>query len=643
MENTKSSLENGNVMSNSSGAGDLNKPFCGVNFKRWRQKTLFYLTLLNVAYVLTEKKPKKKKSEQLTEEELSQHEKDVKKWDKDHLYCRNYLLNCLSDDLYDYYDQAYKSAKKIWKALNQKYDTEEAGSKKYACSRFFRFQMVEGKSVVEQSYELQMISQDVRSEGIRVDEQMQVSAIIDKLPESWKEFAKVLRHKQKELSIESLITRLRVEEEARNQDKAVELHGASGPKVNFISSNENMPKANVKNNDYVRPKKRNFKRRPNGNQPQHKTHSNQRKNQAHHPKHAPNNGSHTNNSNYACFVCGKPGHSARNCRFRKHGPMAQANVIEEPLVAMVTEINILEGLGGWWIDSGATRHVCYDKTWFKTYTILNEKKKIMLGDSHTIEVVGIGEVLLKFTSGREVTLKDVFHVPNIRKNLVSGFLLNKAGFKQVFEADQYVLSKKGMFVGKGYACDDMFKLNVEMNENSSFAYIVSCVNVWHGRLCHINNKYMKNMSGLGLIPKLENELEKCEICSMTKITQKPHKSIERNTELLELIHSDICEFEGHLTRGGNRYFITFIDDFSKYSYVYLMKNKSDAFEKLSIFLKEVENTFDKKVKRFRTDRGKEYDTLGLNNYIQSLGVVHETTAPYSPSSNGAAKRKNRIL
>ena len=80
MENTKSSLENGNVMSNSFGAGDLNKPFHfhGINFKRWRQKTLFYLTLLNVAYVLTEKKPKKKKSKQLTEEELSQHEKELR-------------------------------------------------------------------------------------------------------------------------------------------------------------------------------------------------------------------------------------------------------------------------------------------------------------------------------------------------------------------------------------------------------------------------------------------------------------------------------------------------------------------------------------------------------------------------------------
>ena len=106
---------------------------------------------------------------------------------------------------------------------------------------------------------------------------------------------------------------------------------------------------------------------------------------------------------------------------------------------------------------------------------------------------------------------------------------------------------------------------------------------------------MKNMSCLGLIPKLENEFEKCEICSMTKITRKFYKSVERDSELLELIHSDICEFEGILTRGGNRYFITFIDDFSKYSYVYLMKNKSDAFEKLSIFIKEVKNNFGKNI------------------------------------------------
>ena len=57
------------------------------------------------------------------------------------------------------------------------------------------------------------------------------------------------------------------------------------------------------------------------------------------------------------------------------------------------------------------------------------------------------------------------------------------------------------------------------------------------------------------------------------------KVLKKNTELLELFHTDLCEFEGILTRGGNRYFITFIDDFSKYTNVYLLKNKNDAFEK----------------------------------------------------------------
>jgi hypothetical protein len=158
-----------------------------------------------------------------------------------------------------------------------------------------------------------------------------------------------------------------------------------------------------------------MKRWPNRNQSQYKALSNQRKNQGPPSKHVPNIGNQTNNNNYACFVCGKLGHSARICRYRKNGLMAQANVTKEPLVAMITEINILDGLGGWWIDFGATRHVCHDKAWFKTYSIFEDNNKIMLGDSHIIDLLGTREVLLKFTSKRELVLKDVLHAPEIRK------------------------------------------------------------------------------------------------------------------------------------------------------------------------------------------------------------------------------------
>ena len=199
-------------------------------------------------------------------------------------------------------------------------------------------------------------------------------------------------------------------------------------------------------------------------------------------------------------------------------------------------------------------------------------------------------------------------------------------------------------MGKGYACNGMFKLNIENNISSaSSVYMLSSVNFWHARLCHINSRYVGIMSNMGLIPRLTKDFEKCKACSQAKITKRPHKNVERNTELLELIHIDLCEFEGKLNRGGNRYFITFIDDFLKYAYIYLLKNKSDAFEKFKEFLREVENQFGRKIKRFISDRGREYESIGFNSFIQSLGIIHETNPPYSPKSNGVAERKNRTL
>ena len=112
------------------------------------------------------------------------------------------------------------------------------------------------------------------------------------------------------------------------------------------------------------------------------------------------------------------------------------------------------------------------------------------------------------------------------------------------ESNNYVITKNGLFMGNGYACDGMFKLNIENNKvSTSSVYMFSSVNFWHACLCHINSRYVRIISSLGLIPRLSKDFEKWETYSQAKTTKRLHKSIVRNTKLLELIHSDLCEFE----------------------------------------------------------------------------------------------------
>ena len=85
--------------------------------------------------------------------------------------------------------------------------------------------------------------------------------------------------------------------------------------------------------------------------------------------------------------------------------------------------------------------------------------------------------------------------------------------------------------------------------------------------------------------------------------KKPFPSVERSSNLLDLIHSDLCELNGVLTRDGKRYFLTFIDDFSRYTYVFLLKHKDETFDAFKLYKLEVENQLNKKIKVLRSDRG----------------------------------------
>jgi transposase InsO family protein len=96
-------------------------------------------------------------------------------------------------------------------------------------------------------------------------------------------------------------------------------------------------------------------------------------------------------------------------------------------------------------------------------------------------------------------------------------------------------------------------------------------------------------------------------------------------------------------RGGYRYFLTFTDDLSRYGYIYLMKHKSEMFEKFKEFQSEVENHRNKKIKFLRSDRGGDYLSYEFGLHLKQCGIVLQLTSPGTPQRNGVSERRNRTL
>ncbi|KZV48683.1 hypothetical protein F511_26131 [Dorcoceras hygrometricum] len=144
--------------------------FNGLDFKRWQQKMLFYLTILNLATFLTEKVPTLKEGEHNAESVST-----VEAWNHSDFLCRNYVLNGLADALYNVFCEK-KTAKELWESLDRKYKTEDAGAKKFLVGRFLDFKMLDSKRVISQVQELQLILHDIHDEGMTLSESFQVAA-----------------------------------------------------------------------------------------------------------------------------------------------------------------------------------------------------------------------------------------------------------------------------------------------------------------------------------------------------------------------------------------------------------------------------------------------------------------------------------
>ncbi|GKC58373.1 zinc finger, CCHC-type containing protein [Tanacetum coccineum] len=354
--------------------GKLDK-FEGHDFRRLHKKMYFLLTTLKVAYVLTTPMP------ELVEYATVEAIRIRAKWEND--------------------DYIFEGAHIEW-------------------------------PVMEQFNELLRILGQYTQHGLKMDESIFVSSIIDKLPPSWKDFKHTLKHGKDDLSLVQLGSHLRIEESLRAQES----DKGNGKEV--IGPSVNMTKEVVKRT-------------------------------------------------------------------------TQMMVVQER--GLRTNPKTKVDAVAWWIDSGATTHVCKDRWWFKTYEMVEDRYVLYMGDDHFALVHGKGSVASEFSSGKTITLFNVLYVPKLRKNLVFSPVLTKCGYKQVYESDKYILSKSGMFVGFGYYNNGMFMLNLnKVPDDLDYVYMSSSTvvnySLWHARLGHVHYKRMLEMSKDDLIPAIDENLEK---------------------------------------------------------------------------------------------------------------------------------------
>ncbi|CAL9016092.1 unnamed protein product, partial [Prunus brigantina] len=158
-----------------------------------------------------------------------------------------------------------------------------------------------------------------------------------------------------------------------------------------------------------------------------------------------------------------------------------------------------------------------------------------------------------------------------------------------------------------------------------------------------------SLSNTLLVPSLSNKLLSdsdftCDTCILAKSHRVPYPlSTNKCTTPFTLIHSDVWGPSPITAPFGVRWFVTFIDDCTRMTWLYLLKNKNEVFSRFQSFHKQMKTHFNAQIQILRSDNGGEFVNHDFQTYFQQHGIIHETTCPQTPQQNGVAERKNRHL
>jgi transposase InsO family protein len=173
--------------------------------------------------------------------------------------------------------------------------------------------------------------------------------------------------------------------------------------------------------------------------------------------------------------------------------------------------------------------------------------------------------------------------------------------------------------------------------------------LWHRQLAHVGMKNLHKLLKREHILGLTNvHFKKDRVCSACQAGKQvgvhhPHKNIMTTDRPLELLHLDLFGPIAYISIGGSKYYLVIVDDYSRFTWVFFLQEKSQTQETLKRFLRHAQNEFGLRIKKIRSDNGTEFKNSQIEGFLEEEGIKHEFSSPYTPQQNGIVERKNRTL
>lgn len=613
--------------------------FDGSNYDKWKFRLNLFLQMKDCSEaILYDERP-----DAISEES----------WKKRQVKAKNYIVNSVTNTQLELII-TQDTAKQMINKLDEVYLVKSSAVKLLCKRKLLDLKMKEGENPTEFFNEFETLINQLRNSGEAVSTEDKLNYLLLTLPDNLSHIVDIVDAlPEREKTVEYVKSKLQLEFQKRtsktdsdNSKNDTQVFNTKLPKPNKVFQSHNFQRAQHK---YSR-----------GNQ--------------------------SNNMRFQdrrCNRCNKIGHTQNYCRensgynsnySRNRNYMARtagSSKVEENIQRNTFTVEVMssslnkqtespsESNIKWLLDSGCSDHIITTDKHFYESRDLDSPTSIKVGDGFSLVSSKIGHIAVYFDiAGRKerIDIKNVFFVPQMKQNLLSvSSIVNQNNFVTFQKNTAKIYNNHRKLIAIAARNNKLFELSGRVadykpNEINSYNSSLQMTNIqkWHRILGHVNFKDLKHLCEAqlaeGLPKQVERNFEKCEICLENKMTNlKFENNRTRANDILEIIHSDV---HGPITQtgyNGEKYFVTFIDDFSKIAVVYCIKHKSEVYSRFLEYIKLMKNQTGKTIKEIRCDNGKEYLNKDFFKLAKVEGIYLKPGPAYTHELNGVAERYNRTI